>query len=61
MNYENEKKEFIAELTAGKHDIDIFPNEEADYQHNINDDFEAFCEHLKSNSSKILSAEVLKK
>jgi len=61
IDYEKEKQEFIAEIEAGKHDIEILPNEEVDYQQNINDDFVAFSEHLNSEEAKKLVAETLGK
>ena len=58
MDFEKEKRAFIAELEAGEYDIDIFPNEESDYQQNINDDVQAFSDHLNSEGARTLSAEV---
>ena len=61
FDYEKEKKEFIVELEAGKYDVEIFPNEEIDYEQNVNDDFIAFSEHLNSEESKKLVAETFEK
>jgi len=61
FDYEKEKKEFIAELEGGEYDVEIFPNEEIDYEQNANDDFLAFSEHLNSEESKKLVAETFEK
>ena len=60
-DYEKGKKDFIAELEAGEYDLEIFPNEEPDYEQSINDDFVAFSEHLNAECSKALIAETFKK
>jgi len=61
VNYEAEKKEFIAELEAGEFDIATLTNEEADYQTVEEDDFLAFREHLNSDEAKTLSTKILNK
>ena len=61
FDYEKEKKEFIAELEAGEYDVEIFPNEEVDYEQSANDDFLAFSEHLNSEEAKKLVTETFKK
>ena len=61
FDYEKEKKEFIAELEDGKYDVEIFPNEEIDYEQNVDDDFLAFSEHLNTEESKKLASETFEK
>jgi len=61
FDYEKEKKEFIDELEAGEYNIEIFPNEEVDYDHSVNDDVLAFGEHLNSEEAKKLVAETFGK
>ena len=60
FDYEKEKKEFLAELEAGKFDIEYLPNSSPDYEEFEKEDLDAFNEHLESSDFKVLVAEALK-
>jgi len=59
-DYEKEKEEFLAELKAGKFDIEYLPNSSPDYEKLDKEDLDAFNKHLESSDFKSLVDEALK-
>jgi hypothetical protein len=59
-DYAKEKEEFLAELKAGKYDIEYLPNSSLDYEELDKEDMDAFNTHLESGDFKSLIDEALK-
>jgi len=60
IDYDNEEKQFLDELNAGKFKIARIPNTAEDYQNYEDRDLAAYNNYLHSDAFKALDAEASK-